>query len=262
MRVMTFNLRFENEVDGDNAWRLRRELVAGLIERYRPDLLGTQEGTASMLDWLAGRLEGYRLHAPANRVLDENSQYPSLFYRSDRFGLRAGQDRWLSETPEQHLSKGWDSAFPRMLSWARLAELDSGRELVAIVTHLDHIGPLARVNQARLVAGFAAGQPEPVLVMGDFNDTPGSATHDALTGESAALRDTWQALAQPEDLEQHTAHRFDGVGRKGRLDWILLDSGFEALAVEIVRDHAAGRWPSDHFPVLARLRWSTAGGGD
>ena len=43
MRVMTFNIRFENEQDGSNAWVHRREVVAKTIERYSPDLVGTQE---------------------------------------------------------------------------------------------------------------------------------------------------------------------------------------------------------------------------
>lgn len=256
---MTFNLRFDNVTDGDNAWPLRRELVARVIEQRRPDLLGTQEGTWSMLSWLRERLDGYRLHLPDERVIDQTSQYPSLFYRAEAFELRAGQDRWLSETPEVHLSKGWDSGFARMMSWARMRELASGRELVAVVTHLDHIGALARVQQARLVAAFAAGRSEPVVVMGDFNDAPGSETHQAST-DQAGLRDAWQSLAMPEGPEHYTAHRFDGLPRKQRLDWILVGPGLVAEEVSIVRERDFDRWPSDHFPVQAQVAWEVRAG--
>ena len=44
MRIMTFNIRFENEHDKNNAWQYRRELVAEIIQRHSPSLVGIQEG--------------------------------------------------------------------------------------------------------------------------------------------------------------------------------------------------------------------------
>ncbi len=38
MRVMTFNIRFENEEDGSNGWVYRRELVTELIRKYEPSI--------------------------------------------------------------------------------------------------------------------------------------------------------------------------------------------------------------------------------
>lgn len=70
MRIMTFNLRFENDQDGSNAWNYRRHWVVKLIEQYSPDILGTQEGRLSQLDYLEERLSGYGMHT-ASRVLDD-----------------------------------------------------------------------------------------------------------------------------------------------------------------------------------------------
>lgn len=255
MKVMTFNLRFDTEQDGDNAWPQRRELVAEVIERHAPDLLGTQEGLDRMLTWLAERLApAYRLHRPAERVIDDTSQYPSLFYRSDAFELLAGGDRWLSDTPRVHLSKEPDSAFARMMSWARLGQADTGRELTAVVTHLDHVGRDARHAQAKRVAAFAEEAGEAVVVCGDFNARPGSRTHGILVRQSS-LVDTWTSLGLADGEAHHTAHRFDGQPRKGRLDWILVGEDLRAVDARILDDHAGDRWPSDHFPVLAELEW-------
>ena len=253
---MTFNLRFDTEQDGDNAWPHRRELVAGLIERHVPDLLGTQEGLASMLDWLAERLApAYRLHRPAERVIDETSQYPSLFYRPDGFELLAGGDRWLSKTPEVHLSKEPDSAFARMLTWAELRQVSSGRSLTAVVTHLDHVGEEARHAQAKRVAAFAAQAGEAVVVCGDFNALPGMRTHGIMLTKGG-LHDTWTCLGLAEGEAHQTAHRFDGQPRKGRLDWILIGEALRPGDAEILTDHEGDRWPSDHFPVQVELEWT------
>ncbi len=257
LRAMTFNLRFANERDGDDAWSLRRELVARLIEEQAPDVLGTQEGLTSMLDWLAERLAPtYGLHWPDGRARDENSQYPSLFVRNESLELLAGGDRWLSPTPDEPLSKGWDSAFPRMMSWARLRQRAGGSALVAVATHLDHLGDIARPNQARLLADFAAECTEPVVVMGDFNDAPGSPTHRALLEQRTGLSDCWRALGLGEGKPAWTAHRFDGQPRKGRLDWILIGPALRCSAVAKVEREQDGRWPSDHFPVRADLTWA------
>lgn len=256
---MTFNLRFDNDRDGDDAWPHRRELVAGVIERHAPDLLGTQEGLAGMLDWLAERLApAYRLHRPAERVIDATSQYPSLFYRPEAFELLAGGDRWLSDTPGVHLSKEPDSAFARMMSWARLRQVAAGRELTAVVTHLDHVGRDARHAQAKRVAAFADEAGEAVVVCGDFNDRPGSRTHGILV-RHGGLVDTWTSLGLADSEAHHTAHSFDGQPRKGRLDWILVGESLRAADARILDDHDGDRWPSDHFPVQAELEWVALG---
>ncbi|HKI48060.1 MAG TPA: endonuclease/exonuclease/phosphatase family protein, partial [Desulfobacteria bacterium] len=119
MRVMTFNIRFENDQDGANSWIYRWDLVVKLIEKYDPDILGTQEGRVSQLAFLDGRLAQYKMHAPL-RVLDDTCQYPTLFFHKNRFNIIEGEEFWLSKTPKVHRSKNWDSAFPRMVSTARV----------------------------------------------------------------------------------------------------------------------------------------------
>ena len=179
MKLMTFNLRFENDRDGENAWILRRDLVVQVIQRYQPDILGTQEGKWTQLTYLQENLPFYAAVLPG-REPDTHIQCPTLFYRKKDYHLEDAGDFWLSRTPDVHLSKDWDSAFPRMMSHARLCEKSSARKITVAVTHLDHMGTEARFQQARLVADWVNQQKPPVLLMGDFNDSPGSRIHDIL----------------------------------------------------------------------------------
>ena len=39
-----------------------------------------------------------------------------------------------------------------------------------------------------------------------------------------------------------------------KIDFVLVEAGTEVLAAEIVRSSRDGRYPSDHFPVTARVR--------
>lgn len=51
-RTRTFNIRYGSADDGPNAWPHRRELVAGSIRRFSPDVLAIQVGVAFQLEEL------------------------------------------------------------------------------------------------------------------------------------------------------------------------------------------------------------------
>jgi hypothetical protein len=84
LRVMTFNLRFENDFDGENHWLNRRDFLVKTIRKYRPHVLGTQEGTPLMLEFLNDRLKKYQLSADS-RIWEHRCQYPTLYFLSDYF---------------------------------------------------------------------------------------------------------------------------------------------------------------------------------
>ena len=43
LRVMTYNIRFDNPADGVHAWPNRKELVASVIRFHKADIIGVQE---------------------------------------------------------------------------------------------------------------------------------------------------------------------------------------------------------------------------
>ena len=49
IKVMTFNVRIDVPVDGDNQWRFRIPSVKAMIEKHQPDILMLQETTPAML---------------------------------------------------------------------------------------------------------------------------------------------------------------------------------------------------------------------
>ena len=252
MRVMTFNLRFANPLDGPNHWDYRKELVVETILACAPDLVGTQEGTVPQLDYLAGHLPGY-LPLVAHRQVDPTCQYPTIFYRQE-FQVKESNEFWLSETPTEHRSKSWDSAFPRMVTYGLFRE--AGRDLwfYFIDTHLDHISSWARFQGARLIRDFFVARQEPLMLVGDFNEAPDAAVYQELTGSGSRLYDTWRLLHAPGH-ESPTQHNFDGHPRGHRIDWILITHPFQVTEAEIVAYNNAGRYPSDHFPYLAEVEY-------
>jgi len=252
MRLLTFNLRFANPLDGPNSWEHRKELVVETILATNPDLVGTQEGTVPQLEYLTEHLQGF-LPLVAHRHVDPTCQYPTIFYRQG-FQVKDSGEFWLSETPTIHRSKSWDSAFPRMVTYGLFQKAGGDLWFYFIDTHLDHISSPARFHGARLIREFFLEKKEPLILVGDFNEPPDAAVFRELTGPACRLVDTWRAL-NPSGLEPPTQHNFDGQPRGHRIDWILITEPFRVTKAEVVGYNRSGRYPSDHFPYIAEVEY-------
>ena len=255
IHVMTFNIRFENEEDGPHDWIYRRDLVTEIIRKYKPSILGTQEGMLHQLEYIRNALPEYRMHAP-NRITNGTAQYPTLFIRSKELDVLDGDEFWLSKTPRSHLSKDWDSAFPRMMSYARVKHKGTEKDLWVAVTHLDHMGSKARFEQAKIIVHWANSLNSPVILMGDFNDRPDSDVHHLLTSTATGLKDSWQMLGYEENSTGFTIHGFEGIPQKTRIDWILVTPEFQVTDARIIRDHNGESYPSDHYPYMVSLNFA------
>ena len=253
MRLMTFNLRFANPADGPNEWEFRKDLVVEVIGRHLPDLLGTQEGTVPQLYYLEEHLAGY-LPLTAHRRVDPTCQYPTIFYRGDRFEVEESNEFWLSETPQAHRSLSWGSAFPRMVTYGRFREWGRTTSFYFINTHLDHVSATARREAARMIREFFFPLKLPMILAGDFNEPPDDPVYREFIHAGSPLQDTWRQM-HPAGQEAPTQHGFDGRPRGSRIDWILTTPPFVVRRAAIVTDNQEGRYPSDHFPYEAEVEY-------
>jgi endonuclease/exonuclease/phosphatase family metal-dependent hydrolase len=250
---MTFNLRFATPVDGPNEWQFRKDLVVEIILNHLPDLLGTQEGTVPQLIYLEECLTGY-LPLTAHRRVDPTCQYPTIFYRGDRFHVGESSEFWLSETPLVHRSLSWDSAFPRMVTYGLFREKGRATSFYFLNTHLDHVSAAARRQGARMIREFFFPRNRPIIMVGDFNEPPDGPVYREFINADGPLRDTWRQV-HPLAEEAATQHGFDGRPRGSRIDWILATPPFKVRRVAIVTDNQEGRYPSDHFPYEAEVEY-------
>ncbi len=251
MLVMTFNLRFATPVDGPNEWQFRRDQVVRLIRRHAPDLLATQEGTVPMLRFLEAELPEYR-PLTAHRRVDETCQYPTIFYRPEGFAVLESREFWLSQTPEEHRSRSWGSAFPRLATFGLFQPAGQGESFYFIDTHLDNVSAEARLQGARMIRDYFAPLGRPLILAGDFNESPEEPVYRELVRDGGPFFDTWRAFHAPGE-EATTQHYFDGGLRGARIDWILVTAPFRVRRVAIVTDNEDNRYPSDHFPYEAEV---------
>ncbi|HEY7874624.1 MAG TPA: endonuclease/exonuclease/phosphatase family protein [Actinomycetota bacterium] len=252
LRVMTFNIRFDTTRDapGGNQWKDRVKSVIETLESVDPDIVGFQEALRSQLDDLTAALPDYKgIGKP--RDVGDTAEYVPLFFRTARFDMEDHGDFWLSPTPEVEGSRGWDTDLPRHCTWARLLDHQSGARAAIFNTHLDSQGAVARFEAAKLIVGrIRVASTYPSIVMGDFNAEEDS---DPLTTfRSAGFRDTFRVL-YPDEPDVQTVHHYTELSGDRKIDYILCDDAWDVVSAEIVREPAAGRLPSDHYPVVAEL---------
>lgn len=255
--AMTYNIRLDIASDGDNAWPHRRAALTSLIAYYAPDLVGMQEVLSHQKHEVEADLPGYVFVGAARDDGRDKGEFSPLGFRRDRFALVASGTFWLSPTPDVP-GRGWDAAYPRVASWARLRDKASRRSLLVVNTHMDHVGTTARLEGARQIRRWIAANRhagESVVLMGDFNSPVDSAPYAAITqAGDGALRDTLTISRTPHFGPRGTFTGFRIERNEASpIDHIFVGEGVAVLRHATLTQQTGGKLPSDHYPVLADL---------
>lgn len=116
-RIISFNIRYDNQGDKDNPWSNRKFLVNSIIMDYIPDFLCTQEGLPNQIQDIFNDIGCLYEYWGQPREL--NGESSGIFYRKDKFLQIEGGHFWLSATPDV-CSKSFGNEIIRMCSWIKL----------------------------------------------------------------------------------------------------------------------------------------------
>jgi len=254
LAVMTFNLRYASDRK-PNSWQERRDATVELIRGERPDLIGTQEALFEQVRDIESGLPQYRW-VGQGRNGGSHGEFMAIFYLKERLELLEYDHFWLSETPNVVGSLCYDASLPRMVTWAVFRDLNTKRTFTVLNTHFDHASHSAREKSARQIMEWVKSIEidRPLLLIGDFNAPAQSGgMYDFLVGEDL-FTDSFTSAKVP-GTDHGTFHGFTGRALAStRIDWILHRGPIAVSASKIVTFQKDGQFPSDHFPVLARLR--------
>jgi endonuclease/exonuclease/phosphatase family metal-dependent hydrolase len=271
--VMSFNIRDGNANDGVNRWTNRRHMVCEVIRRYDADVVGLQEAHRFQIDRIVETLPQYGwigVGREDGRALGEHS---AILYRRDRLSVLDAGTFWFSDTPTLAGSITWGNACTRICTWGRFTHTSSGQTFTLFNLHLDHVSQPSREKSAVLLTQRinARANDEPVIVTGDFNVNEYNYVTGYLTGRMvltlddgravrtpAPLVDTFR-LVQPNAATVGTFHGFQGYRSGDKIDYIFVLPGMRVLDAGIVYDNEDGRYPSDHFPIVALLSLTEPG---
>jgi endonuclease/exonuclease/phosphatase family metal-dependent hydrolase len=256
LKVMTYNIRLDVAVDGENDWTHRKDFFTSQIQFYEPDIFGIQEATPPQVIDIATALTQYS-DIGIGREGVGKGESSNIYYKKDRFKLLESNTFWLSETPDK-ISKGWDAAFNRVCTYGLFKDLKTKNIFWVFNTHLDHMGELARTNGILLILSKIKElntKNYTVFFMGDFNSQPKEDRIIALNKEMNDCREI------SEEKPFGPSGTFNGFKHNEPvielIDYIFIskNSKFKVRKFAVLSDSKDLRYPSDHLPVYIEISY-------
>jgi endonuclease/exonuclease/phosphatase family metal-dependent hydrolase len=264
LTVMTFNLLAPSHAD----WPRRREVIRAALRDLNPDIVALQECGQTSHDDRKTDLLDEEYHTAWHTQSSADGVSAVL---ASRFPFNGVREIDLRVT--DRITLPWAAAILVEMNLPR----PIGDVLVAHHKPTYEIGfsrerELQAVASARAIEHHLADRPNcHVIVLGDFDDTPDSASlrfwtgRQSLDGVSVAYRDAWEAVKGADP--GHTFASSNPLVRAGemslelgrRIDYILVRSGIHGPTLDVIECHRAldqpvdGIWASDHYGVFARF---------
>lgn len=257
VKVMTFNIRANNLVEIFDSWSGRKKLVYEVISFHTPDILGLQEPLRGQLEQLQQSFPQYACYSAGGKDGKTKGESCPIFYRKDRFNLIGAGTFWFSNRPDTPGSQGWGEPVPRFCSWVQLAEKGQTAGFYVYNTHLAWMSQRSRNKSVRLLAHQIAARNSslPFIIIGDFNMRRINPAMEFLrTGSDEnkfPVTDAWLSV-HPDNPDTSTCN-FGKWSTGPQIDYIQLGQNTKAVEVEIDSRKIDGRYPSDHFPVIAKI---------
>ncbi|MBA4150746.1 MAG: endonuclease/exonuclease/phosphatase family protein [Verrucomicrobia bacterium] len=232
-RVMTFNIHHGVGIDG----KLDLQRIADLIKEEKADLVALQE-----VDKGIERSNKLDVGAELGRMTGMSCVFSNNYsFAGGEYG-NAILSRFKVESRDHRLLPKTDS--PEQRGWLKAVVNVNGKKLSFWNTHIDHRrDDTERLQAIEKFTAWVKEEKLPVIFCGDFNDLPGSRTHQKLKEH---FDDTW------EKAGQGAGYTIPVKNPKRRIDYILVSHG---APIEPVSTWVPKTEASDHLPVVAEFRW-------
>jgi len=263
LRTASFNIHYLHLTDEEiKNWTVRKPAVTAMITDIDTDILAFQEMESYgrgqgknqnvQLDFVLQRHPDYAAAAYS----EEAYQYPitqPIIYRKDRFEVLDQGFFFFSETPDIIYSRTFNGNWPAFCSWATFQDNISGKSFTVFNMHTDYSSGSNRVQSAELMAKYisprvAAG--ESIFLVGDLNASESSKSAGILKDIPLSFVGT----------SGSTFHFNRGLNLTPAIDHILHTPDFTPLSkIQVIREKYDGKWPGDHYPIVADFRVKESG---
>lgn len=253
--VATYNIKNAQPVARkEHNWPYRKGAILEMICSRNWDIVGLQEVTEEQWQTIA-QLEDFE-QLGTIRDTEEYGEYNPILFRTAKYKCLESDTFWLSPTPHQ-MSKAdsWKAACFRIATWAVLKDKISGKEILVINTHFDHMSCLARQESAKQLLAFVKAQPyQEVMLMGDLNAEPDEPFYPILCQLFTDVSVAATCCLGPKGsfIDEDFPEEIEGKVLQ-KIDYIFVSGQFAIQRVEIVAERKGDAYPSDHLPLECQL---------
>ena len=274
--VGQFNIRNANSKDAanGNGWERRCPVICDIFRVESFDVFGSQEVLHRQIEDLCEALPQYDYVGVGRNDGKQAGEYAPIFYKKDRIKCLESGTFWLSETPEEIGSLGWDARYPRICTWAHFKDKKTGKKFWMFNLHMDHRGVEARKQSCHLILAKVKEMcgKQPYILTGDFNVDQMNEIYNIIA-DSGYFHDSYET-AEVRFAETGPMNYFKPDYKTDRrIDHIFLAPQLKALDYNLMTysywveipvseqaqaDIDAGkegvvvheqRLPSDHYPI-------------
>ena len=257
VRWATFNMRLDTPADSLNNWEYRKERVAQYIQDMKLDVVGTQEVLQNQFNDLKSLLPDFEGVGVARDDGKETGEYSAVFYRKSVFDALDSGTFWLAENPDSVGMMGWDAVCVRVATWAKLQHKATGKIVMAVNTHFDHVGKVARRESALLIIRKIKEivGDRPAVLTGDFNVTDQNEAYNTIVSNEFVLLDAHK-VAEKTSGASYTFHGFDKVDmeKRSKIDFVFVTPQIKVLHSEVTPEVKEALL-SDHNPQWTELEF-------
>jgi endonuclease/exonuclease/phosphatase family metal-dependent hydrolase len=150
IKVISYNIRYNNPNDKVNIWSNRKSTVIEFISNENADFVGMQEVLSSQLIDLMNLLPRYNYIGVGRDDGKIRGEYSPILFNNNKYEVLESDTFWLSETPNE-ISVGWDASMERICTYGLFKNLNSNKKIWIFNTHFDHVGTLAREKSVELI---------------------------------------------------------------------------------------------------------------
>lgn len=246
--VMTFNVYVFGT--GDITPENRTNAVVDTIRAQKPDSFGLEEADEGWVDRI-GRLMPEYAHVGIGRNKDGSGEASPVFYLKDKFELVKEETFWLSPTPDKP-SRAWDAWLNRICTVAVLQDKQTGFTYAHFNAHFDNIGSISRNESVAVISKKISEYGLPAVFSGDLNGKEGTLMYQRIL--ECGMKDCKQLAASSDSGA--TYHAYKGLDKYNDrpIDYIFVSNSVNTVeSYQIIRDRINGSYPSDHYPVVAKL---------
>ena len=259
LKVISFNIRFDNPGDGVNAWPNRVHLVEAFLIEESPDIIGLQEALYHQVKELETMLPGYSWVGSGRKDGLKEGEFTPIFFNASVFELSEQGQFWLSETPEVIGSIGPGAILPRIATWAKLVSKPSGDTLYVFNTHYSHVSDEARRLGAEIMSEKMkqiAGEA-PLILMGDFNIEYLSTTYD-LVSQYFLDNNKLDNILELQKLTPCPINTYNGFSANNPgslIDFIFVNDQFCVIDYRVRKLQTGEVYISDHWPISVLIEF-------
>lgn len=248
MKIMTFNLRYDNETDQEHSWSARQHRLLAMIQKSEADVISTQETTDTIHTFLQTHCPEYVLVGDG-RESNRLGERCSVMVKKDKYRILKTQTVWLNGQFDLAGDLDEEEGYARICTMVLIQDKATLKKIRIFNCHLAYqsIGAIKRngENLLKYINRFEHTLL-PFVLTGDFNSPIDHPLHRPLLSK---FHEAYLTLNRPRI---NTFHAYGDPQGISTIDFIYTNT---MTFTNVITDTTTfnGLYPSDHYPVIAEL---------